>query len=410
MPKPQTIICTVGTSLFKPNLFGLPSDDAYADWLNKQPERDRPLLSLEIIHRLRQHLQDQQWEQIAQDLTRLDGSTRLCGAEINSIHDLILNDYCQPSLHIVLCHSATEEARKIAEILKVYFRRNPGHHTTATVEIDGLIDSNPKTFRTQGLRNLVKALGKTYQDAKTPVAINATGGYKAQIAIAVLVGQALGIPVFYKHERFSEIIPFPPMPIDLDFNLWLAQYHWFHAFETHDILQWQVLCQDGLTADWDERMEPLVEKEGNEMALSPVGQIFHERFKQKYADHLLALLPLHSDRKVEAHISPFEELTLAPAANNKEPSMSQHGWRQARSPIKHFMQRIVDEAPYVKTCRTYYWSPDLGQPTHFRVSRGEIDGIFSNGSWTTKFKVVTTATTDQQRQCAVVDLNQRFAS
>jgi len=37
------------------------------------------------------------------------------------------------------------------------------------------------------------------------VAINATGGYKAQIATTALIGIALDIAVYYKHERFNEM-------------------------------------------------------------------------------------------------------------------------------------------------------------------------------------------------------------
>lgn len=415
MRRAQTIICTVGTSLFKPNLFNLPTDDQYDAWLQRQPPGDRTQLPLDIIQRLRTHLAHQNWAEIAQDLTQLSGSVRLCGAEINSVQDLILHGYCESErLNIFLCHSATTEARQIAKILKVYFRRIGKNHQTYTSEVEGLVDSDPKIFRTIGLRNLVKSIGQIYRSYQPNVAINATGGYKAQIAIAVLVGQALGIPVYYKHERFSEIIPFPPMPIDFDLNLWLKQYHWFHTFENQLQLNWDELKQDALTENWDERMEPLVEKESIDgqllIGLSPVGQIFHERFKQDYAHRLSALLPLAAEKKTEAHLASFETMTLAPCLQTKEPSMSQHGWKNARHPTKKFMQRIVDEAAYVKTCTTHYWNPDLAQPIHFRLTQNQIEGIYSNGSWTVKFYITTTATTDQEKSCAVVDLNQRFAT
>ena len=80
----------------------------------------------------------------------------------------------------------------------------------------------PRRFRTKGLRQLARELCKILRE-RTPAAcaINATGGYKAQIAIAVLLGQAIGVPVFYKHELFPEIIAFPPMPVALDFELWM---------------------------------------------------------------------------------------------------------------------------------------------------------------------------------------------
>ena len=35
------------------------------------------------------------------------------------------------------------------------------------------------------------------------------------------MGQALGVPVYYKHELFDEIIAFPPMPVALDFEAWM---------------------------------------------------------------------------------------------------------------------------------------------------------------------------------------------
>src|SRR5438093_1489422 len=72
------------------------------------------------------------------------------------------------------------------------------------------------------VRNLAKAVCQIIRDhGASSCAINATGGYKAQIAIAVLMGQALGVPVYYKHERFDEIIAFPPMPVALDFEVWM---------------------------------------------------------------------------------------------------------------------------------------------------------------------------------------------
>lgn len=86
--------------------------------------------------------------------------------------------------------------------------------------IDQLQDAIPKDFKIHGLRNLVRFVGDFIQRfGNENIAIDATGGYKAQIAIAVLIGQALDIPVYYKHERFSEIIDFPPLPISLDYDI-----------------------------------------------------------------------------------------------------------------------------------------------------------------------------------------------
>lgn len=98
------------------------------------------------------------------------------------------------------------------------------------------------------------------QEEHPKVFIDATGGYKAQIAIAVMFGQALGVDVIYKHESFGNIIDFPPMPVSLDFHYFelyndlfnqclssvllnrflsedLAQYFWVDNIPDYDDLQ-----------------------------------------------------------------------------------------------------------------------------------------------------------------------------
>src|SRR5439155_17166523 len=97
-----------------------------------------------------------------------------------------------------------------------------GHTPVETIRVPDLQDRDPRLFRTRGLRNLAREICAVIrQRSAVACAINATGGYKAQIAIAVLLGQALGVPVYYKHELFTEIIAFPPMPVALDFEVWL---------------------------------------------------------------------------------------------------------------------------------------------------------------------------------------------
>ena len=80
------------------------------------------------------------------------------------------------------------------------------------------------------------------------MAIDTTGGYKAQIAVAVVLGQALGIPVFYKHEKFSETIAFPPLPISLDYSLLGPHADLLNLFERGGALTHEEL------KDTDERL------------------------------------------------------------------------------------------------------------------------------------------------------------
>lgn len=393
----HTLICTVGTSLFYPNLVGLPSPENYESWLNKQPSQDRASFSPEFVANLKENWTevqqksagDRALQSIAELLTQLPETTRLCGAEINSITDLIKWNYCTPNCKLYFCHSATEFGRNIANILAHYYRTQ--NRSVVTQEIEHLQDDNPKLFRTKGLRNLAKKIGQIVRQSGSEFcAINATGGYKAQIAIAVLMGQALGIPVYYKHERFSEIIAFPPMPVSLDFELWQQHSGLLEALQRHEVLSW-----DNFAGDWDEKMEVTVERveiDGQiQVELSATGQIFHDTFKNRFNASKDEYLPppVFSTQKAK-------------------PSLTDHNWENARQPILKFLQTITDECPYVRQCGTDYWNKDLSQATRFRLKGEQIEGIFSNGSWTVKFYVKTSAKTPGQRAACIADLNQRL--
>jgi CRISPR/Cas system-associated protein Csm6 len=91
-----------------------------------------------------------------------------------------------------------------------------------TEVIQGLSDASPHVFRTEGLRNLVRSIaGVVRRHGAQVTLINATGGYKAQISFAGMIGQTLEIPVCYLFEGFSDVITLPPQPIALDLRFWL---------------------------------------------------------------------------------------------------------------------------------------------------------------------------------------------
>jgi putative CRISPR-associated protein (TIGR02619 family) len=383
---PHTLICTIGTSLIYPNLANLPNnEETYAKWLEKQPQEDQENLSLNLVLDLQASFQANDFESVALALGQLSGTTRLCGAEINSITDLIDKEYCQPNCELFLCYSQTPDGEKIKTILNFYYK-GKGYQVKLK-EIEGLQDANPKLFRTKGLRNLAKTVSGIVQEKNSQFcAINATGGYKAQIAIAVLIGQALEVPVYYKHERFSEIIAFPPMPIALDFNLWLEKSGILSVLEREEVIEWN----SDLDEDWNEQMETLIERDGQEIWLSPTGQIFHETFKGRFESDRDTFLP-----------------ALIPDNQKIKPELTDHGWGSARSRILDFFQKITNQCSYVKQCRTHYWNPDLSSPVRFRKKGDQIEGIFSNGSWTVKFFVDTSANTEGQITACIADLNNR---
>ena len=200
------------------------------------------------------------------------------------------------------------------------------------------------------------------------------------------MGQALEIPVYYKHERFNAIIPFPPMPVALDFELWERASGMFRVLSQHDACEpWEQFSED-----WDERFEPLVNRvkiDGVDyLELSATGQIFHDTFRSRFHLHRPARLPLDPGEK-------------------QPPALGNHAYGQARDNIERHLQNVTDARPYTVpvTRRTgiQIYLKMIGS----RMAGGNVQGIYSNGTWCVKFTVLTTADEAQLRG-VVADLNE----
>jgi putative CRISPR-associated protein (TIGR02619 family) len=366
----------VGTSLFRPNLEGL-KNALTAGTIT--PER----------RGLAEAYAQQDWTAVAQQLTGMEAEERLCGAEINSIASLLRHDYIAQDCGLFFLHSDTPNGQAIASILRQYYRAQ-GHALVETVKVEDLQDQDPRRFRTRGLRQLARELCKILRE-RTPAAcaINATGGYKAQIAIAVLIGQAIGVPVFYKHELFPEIIAFPPMPVALDFELWMRA-----SGMLFDLVRDLNPAPFSLYADeWSETYESLVERvsiDGQEyLELSPTGQIFHDTFRERFRSHRDQVLP-----------------PPIPAAQKRPPRLEDAGWPGEHPEVRRFMEEVTAANAWVSHCATFHYNPDLGERTRFRSGAHGIEGIFSNGSYTVKFRIETSAQTTGQQAAVVAALNE----
>lgn len=368
-----TVISTVGTSLFFPNLSTLKTAD---------PDPVRSRLAAAYSRK--------DWAAVATELALFAPQERLCGAEINSLVSLCDKQHVAPEANLFFCHSDTDDGRAIGEVLQTYYRQ-AGHPVVELRPIADLQDADPRRFRTRGLRNLAKEICAIIRDfGAANCAINATGGYKAQIAIAVMMGQALHVPVFYKHERFDEIIAFPPMPVSLDFDVWLkAGGMLFDLATANDDL----VAEDEYSGDWDERFECLVERvliDGVAfLELSPTGQIFHETFRERFRSVRDQMLP-----------------PAAMLGQKRQPRWEDSGHMRSHPEILATMRRITDEIPQVLHCATFYFNPDLPARAGFRLGKDGLEGIISNGSFTAKFRVETTAQTLGQTAAMLAVLNE----
>lgn len=372
---PHILLATVGTSLFHPNLEGL----------RRRLEEGKVSGGEEALARA---YAGRDWKKVAAELGRIEADQRICGAEINSITSAIRLGHVAADCGLVFYHSATEEGRAIGQVLAAWAEAR-GHRPVEAVEIADLQDQDPRAFRTRGLRNLARAMCKTIRDySPEGCAINATGGYKAQIAVAVLLGQAIGVPVLYKHDRFDEIIAFPPLPVAMDAEVWMqASAMLFDLEDSSEPVPFGPYAED-----WDERFDSLVERvaiDGAEyLELTPTGQIFHETFRERFRTTRQNLLP-------------------GPAPIKAKP----RGERSGHFPAKalEFMGKVTDEVPQVVGCASFYHNPDLPGRIGFRMGSKGLEGIWSDGRCTVKFRVETTAINRNQDQAMAAALNEWLA-
>ncbi|PSB21787.1 CRISPR-associated protein [filamentous cyanobacterium CCP2] len=270
----NTLLCTVGTSLLN-NIKPLDLDDP--------------------IH---QAFDTQNWIQLVLLLLDQQNISRLCGAEINSITRICQQGYLADRAQLIFLVSDTSDGKDTGIILQQYYSHSKNPLRFRSVEsrtLEGLKDDSVKQFKQEGLKNLVREISKEVRKRSSEtIAINATGGYKAQISFAGMIGQALEIPVYYLFEKFSDVIELPPQPVSLDLTLWLNHYGLFEELETHQTLP-KSQVQHDLTNDYLQSMVEEVEIDDvTYVTLSAMGELFHDRCRFQFTKQettLLSLIP-----------------------------------------------------------------------------------------------------------------------
>ena len=336
----NTLICTVGTSLFN-NL--------------KRAEGE-----------INQAFSQQNWKQSALLLNQLENTDRACGAEINSIARICQKNLLSNHLKLIFLVSDTEDGKQIGQLLKLYYQnyKNPIQFETVEVKVlTGLRDDDVKAFRQEGLKNLVREISTQVQHSSSEcIAINATGGYKAQISFAGMIGQALGIPVYYLFERFSEVIELPPQPIALDLGFWIDHYVIFEQLEAEE-----TLVKSDLAYNFDsDYFNTLIDEEKIDeipvISLSATGMLFHARSRLQFQKKQTAILDLIP----QDNTSP----------NHKPISLREdHG----KDKLIAFSQKLV-RSPYItKVINSLPFNPHQNNPIRRTYSDGRVEFVLN---WT----------------------------
>jgi putative CRISPR-associated protein (TIGR02619 family) len=241
----RTILTTVGTSLLTNG------DRPWASWTFRQrlPESGS-------VHR---------WLQSADPIK--------ASAETHTWYRLGLFEVEDKSqIEVVLIHSHTEDGAFCAERLLTWAS---GKGLTARCrQVAGLTYSDGPTFN-RGLRQLARAVGEEIKrgQATGTAELAATGGFKAEIAVANLVGAVSDTPVHYIYHEFSSLITIDPIPVTLRAD-WVgsgAGRSLLEAFKSaHDIIPAKAI--ESLLKQ-DERLLSLVELHDGDAALNLLGEI-----------------------------------------------------------------------------------------------------------------------------------------
>ncbi|MFN6519178.1 MAG: putative CRISPR-associated protein [Nostoc sp. CreGUA01] len=267
----NTLICTVGTSLLN-NL-------KYAE------------------ESIKNVFEEKNWNQLALLLLDQDNSSRICGAEINSITSICNKNLLTSRIRLIFLVSDTEDGKNTGKLLKLYYD-NSKNPLRFKEEVDvrvlgGLRDDDVKAFKQQGLKNLVREISNEVRKfAPEAIAINATGGYKAQISFAGMIGQALEIPVYYLFEKFSEVIELPPQPVALDLAFWLNNYLVFEQLEGEQIVEKSKVQGNIENNYFNSLIDEEPDGETTLVSLSAMGVLFNERSRLQFAKQSTTILSL----------------------------------------------------------------------------------------------------------------------
>lgn len=339
----RTILTTVGTSLLTN------SDRPWAGWRHHQPLPDASTV--------------ESW------LVRADPVK--ASAETHTWYRLGLFDADdKDKVRVVLIHSQTEDGKFCAERL-TFLAQHRGWQARAR-QVDGLNYLDGQKF-SRGLRQLARVVGEEIKrgQGSGTVELAATGGFKAEIAVANLVGAVSDTPVHYIYEQFSEVITIDPIPVTLRAD-WIQNGPGRKLLEAIDAQKGVIrLSEIESLLKQDERLLSLVEIDGEDVALNLLGEI------------ALRLIAAPDDSwPATTDVRPEDKVHLS------RPHHRPQGW--------DWVVDTLARSPYVKSIR-YEGSTSGGRLKE--APDNESDLIHRiEGTPPLTLRITTTATTSRQRK------------
>jgi|GEM_PF-669483 len=287
------------------------------------------------------------------------------GAEINSIEHLVngvklTTGVTYPPFHLALLVSETGDGQWTGEVLKDYFSSVRRFESADWHTVEGLTPDDPSRFARVGLRSLVRESSRLLREAQRKSlfrVIDATGGFKAQISFAGLIGQTLGVPVVYQFETFPVCVEMPPMPVDFDRESWLTHYDLFTRLSEEG-----AMMEDEFPfQEVDPMIRELLERDEVDgkflYALSPILELMHQGF--------LIRPPRASVEPPVSEITPQQKLSLVESELPHAPKRTRE-FAMALTKKFPWIIEVKNRTPRINSQRTHLL-PKKGDPSLHEV-------------------------------------------
>ncbi len=248
----KTIVCSVGTSAAKETC----RSDQLLAWVREHggPEQAAPKI-LEPFRAIR--------PEGAALRERLS-------AEIHSLVRIGLESRDR----VLLLASATDDGFACALAVRDYL---DAHWPGLEVRVDrvpGLQVRDPVEFRRRGVVEYCRrCLTAVHDFGAEQVILNPTGGYKALVPYAVLVGMLKRVPCRYIFEQSETLLELPPLPVEFQRGVFEAYRPLFERIERESAVS-RVEWERDVPFQEQGLLEALVEFAGDGVTLSGVGLLF----------------------------------------------------------------------------------------------------------------------------------------
>lgn len=292
-----------------------------------------------------------------------------------------------PTAQIVLIHSATPDGQFCAEQLRQYAESKS--LKAECRQVNDLSYADADTFN-RGLGQLVRVIAEAiHQYRRTPqsdVVIAATGGFKAEIAIANLVGTLLGVPVCYIYQQFEQLVTIEPLPISL-----APEFLKFGAGKAFlQTLVHQDCCRQNIDSflKQDRRLELLIDSADEQGDEQPDAPVCLNLLGELAAQLLDAPAP---DWPPTCDTLPDDKIKLENAAHHRPT-----GW-----------QEVVNRLARSQFVRQIRYDGTAGnQKGLFPATDSAVDFwvVLNDGTYLLPLRVETTAETSSQRRLVMTHL------